>query len=55
MEVKSRAATAADCLPKPWKDGWGMTTHMQKIMERKAAMTQIWQTVRGKTVEKAGS
>lgn len=28
-----------------------MTTHMQRIMERKAARTEIWQTVSGKTVE----
>lgn len=52
MEARSIAGTVADCLHKLWKDGLGMTIHMQKIMERKAAMTEIWQTVRGKIVEK---
>lgn len=52
VEAGSIAGTVADCLYKLWKDGRGMTTYTQRIMERKATSTEIWQTVRGKTVEK---
>lgn len=52
MEAGNIVGTVTDCLHKLWKDGQEMTTHMQKIKERKAARTEIWQTVRGKTVEK---
>lgn len=55
MEAGSIAGTVADCLYKVWKDGQGMTTHTQKIMERKATSTETWQTVRGKTVKKQGA
>lgn len=46
--------TVADCLHKLRRDAWGMTTHMQKIMEREAARIEIWQTVKRKD-RKVGS
>lgn len=55
VEAESIAGTVADCLYKLWEDGRGMTTQMQKIMERKAARTEIWQAVKWKDSRRTGS